>query len=45
MIPEQALTPLGLDQATLIWQSFVWIAVIIAIFAPLAVRQYRRSVG
>ena len=45
MIPEQALAFLGLDQSTLIWQSFAWIAVIIAVFAPLAVRQYRRSVG
>lgn len=45
MIPEQALSVLGLDQTTLIWQSLAWIAVIIAVFAPLAVRQYRRSVG
>lgn len=45
MIPEQALAALGLDQTTLIWQSFAWIAVIIAVFGPLAVRQYRRSVG
>ena len=45
MIPEGALAPLGLDQGQLIWQSIAWIAVIIAVFAPLAVRQYRRSVG
>jgi ABC transporter DrrB family efflux protein len=45
MIPEEALLPLGLDQATLIWQSFAWIAVIVAVFGPLSVRQYRRSVG
>jgi ABC transporter DrrB family efflux protein len=45
MIPEQALPALGLDQSTLIWQSFAWIVVIIAVFGPLAVRQYRRSVG
>lgn len=45
MIPEQALPALGLDQPTLIWQSLAWIAVIIAVFGPLAVRQYRRSVG
>ncbi len=45
MIPEQALGALGLEQTTLIWQSFAWIAVIIAVFGPLAVRQYRRSVG
>ena len=45
MIPEQALAALDLDQSTLIWQSFAWIAVIIAVFGPLAVRQYRRSIG
>jgi len=45
MIPEEALPFLGLEQGTLIWQSLAWIAVIIAVFAPLAVRQYRRSVG
>ncbi|MGH3651304.1 MAG: ABC transporter permease, partial [Acidimicrobiia bacterium] len=45
MIPEQALAPLGLDQGALIWQSLAWIVAIIAVFAPLAVRQYRRSVG
>jgi ABC transporter DrrB family efflux protein len=45
MIPEQALGPLGFDQGTLIWQSLAWIVAIIAIFAPLAVRLYRRSVG
>jgi ABC transporter DrrB family efflux protein len=45
MVPEQSLSFLGLDQGTLILQSFAWIAVIIAVFAPLAVRQYRRSVG
>lgn len=45
MVPEEALPALGLDQGTLIWQSFAWIAIIIAVFGPLAVRQYRRSVG
>lgn len=45
MIPEEALLALGLDQGTLIWQSFAWIAVIVAVFGPLSVRQYRRSVG
>lgn len=45
MIPEQSLAALGLNQSTLIWQSFAWIAVIIAVFGPLSVRQYRRSVG
>lgn len=44
MIPEQALAPMGFDQATLIWQSFAWIAAIIAVFGPLAVRQYRKTV-
>jgi ABC-2 type transport system permease protein len=45
MVPKEALSFLGLDQGTLILQSFAWIAVIIIVFAPLAVRQYRRSVG
>lgn len=45
MVPEEALGFLGLDQGTLIWQSLAWIVAIIAVFAPLAVRQYRRSVG
>ena len=45
MIPEEALPFFDMNQGTLILQSFAWIAVIIAVFAPLAVRQYRRSVG
>ena len=45
MIPEEALGFLGLDQGTLILQSLAWIAVIIAVFAPLSVRQYKRAVG
>jgi ABC transporter DrrB family efflux protein len=45
MIPEQALPFLDLDQGTLILQSIAWIVGIVAVFAPLAVRQYRRSVG
>jgi len=45
MIPEEALLPLGLDQGTLIWQSVAWITVIFAVFAPLAVRQYKKAVG
>ena len=45
MIPEEALGLLGLDQGTLILQSLAWIAVIIAVFAPLSVRQYKRAVG
>lgn len=44
MIPEQALGPLGFDQGALIWQSFAWMAVIVAVFAPLAVRQYKKAV-
>lgn len=42
MIPEQALAPLGLDSGTLILQSLAWIVGILVIFAPLAVRLYRR---
>ena len=45
MIPEEALAPLGLDQGTLIWQSLAWIVTITAVFAPLAVRQYKKAVG
>lgn len=45
MIPEEALGLLGLDQGTLILQSLAWIAVIIAVFAPLSVRQYKKAVG
>ncbi len=28
-----------------VWQSFVWIAVILVVFAPLGVARYRRAVG
>ncbi len=45
MVPEEFLGVLGYDQGQLILQSLLWIAIIIAVFAPLAVRQYRRSVG
>lgn len=45
MIPEEALGLLGLDQGTLILQSFAWIVAIIAVFAPLSVRQYKKAVG
>jgi ABC transporter DrrB family efflux protein len=45
MVNKDSLQLLGLDQGALILKSFAWIAVIIAVFAPLAVRQYRRSVG
>jgi ABC transporter DrrB family efflux protein len=44
MIPEELLGPLGIEQGTLIWQSFAWIAGIIAVFGPLAVRQYKKTV-
>jgi ABC transporter DrrB family efflux protein len=44
MIPEQAASFMGLDQGTLILQSLAWIAAIVAVFAPLAVRRYRRTV-
>lgn len=42
MLPSEALPFIGLDQGTLIWQSLAWIAAITAVFAPLAVRLYRR---
>ncbi|MGA7097180.1 MAG: ABC transporter permease [Acidimicrobiia bacterium] len=46
MINEQALAPLGLsDTGTLILQSLGWIAVLLLVFVPLAIRQYRRAVG
>ena len=45
MVPEEALAFLGLDQGTLILQSLAWIAGILAVFAPLAVRQYKRAVS
>lgn len=45
MIPEQALAPLGLDQNVLIVQSLLWVGAIIAVFAFLAVRQYKRAVS
>ncbi len=45
MVPEESLAFLGLDQGTLILQSLAWIVVIIAVFAPLSVRQYKRAVG
>lgn len=44
MVPEEALTLLGMDQGTLIWQSFAWIGAIVAVFGPLAVRQYKKAV-
>jgi ABC transporter DrrB family efflux protein len=44
-LPEQALPFLDLDSGTLIAQSILWSLAIMAVFAPLAVRQYRRAVG
>ena len=45
MIPEESLQSLGLNQGTLILQSLGWIIGILAVFAPLAVRQYKKAVG
>ena len=45
MISEDSLPFLGIDQGEMIVKSILWIIAIIAVFAPLAVRQYRRSVG
>lgn len=45
MLPEEALSFLGFDQGQLILQSFLWIAAIIAVFAPLSVRMYKKAVG
>jgi hypothetical protein len=42
MLPEQAVAFIGFDQSTLIWQSLAWAAGITLVFAPLAVRLYRR---
>lgn len=42
MLPEQAVDFIGFDQSTLIWQSLAWIVGITLVFAPLAVRLYRR---
>lgn len=44
MLPEQGAAALGLDSGELILQSLGWIIAIVAVFAPLAVRQYRRAV-
>ena len=45
MLPEQATAFLGLDSGELLLQSLAWIAAILAVFVPLAVRLYRRAVG
>lgn len=42
MLPEQAVAQIGLDQGSLILQSLAWIAGLMVLFAPLAVRLYRR---
>lgn len=36
---------LGGEVTPLIWQSLAWVVAILAVFAPLAVRQYRRTVS
>jgi ABC transporter DrrB family efflux protein len=45
MIPEQALSFLGLDQGQLILQSLAWIVGIVVVFGYISVRQYKRAVG
>jgi ABC-2 type transport system permease protein/oleandomycin transport system permease protein len=42
MLPAEALPLIGLEQGPLILKSLMWIAGIIIVFAPLAVRLYRR---
>jgi ABC transporter DrrB family efflux protein len=42
MLPEQAVTQIGLSQGSLIVQSLAWTAGLMLLFAPLAVRLYRR---
>lgn len=45
-LPQAALAPMGYDNTTsLVLQSLAWIGGIILVFAPLAVRMYRRAVG
>jgi hypothetical protein len=34
----------GTSTATYVWQALVWLIALIAIFAPIAVRQYRKAV-
>ncbi len=36
---------LGGEVGILLWHSLAWTTVIVAVFAPLAVRQYRRTVS
>ena len=45
MISESNLPFLGIDQGEMVIKSVLWTIAIVAVFAPLAVRQYRRSVG
>lgn len=45
MLPDQVAAGLGLDTGTLLLQSVAWILGILAVFAPLAVRQYRKVVS
>ena len=45
MLPEQTAAALGLDSGVLFLQSLAWIAAILVVFVPLAVRLYRRSFG
>lgn len=45
LLPEEALPFLGFDQGTLILQSILWTVAIIAVFAPLSVRMYKRTIG
>jgi ABC-type multidrug transport system permease subunit len=35
---------IGGETATYVWQALAWIAAIIAVAAPLAIRRYRRAV-
>jgi ABC-2 type transport system permease protein/oleandomycin transport system permease protein len=45
MLPDQVTAALGLDTGALLLQSVAWILGILAVFAPLAVRQYRKVVS
>ncbi len=45
MLPKEATAFLGLDSGRLLLQSLGWIVAVLVVFAPLAVRQYRRAVG
>jgi len=45
MLPDEVAAGLGLDTGTLLLQSAGWILAILAVFAPFAVRQYRKVVS